>query len=67
MDAQSGHTADSSLIDLDDLQQLHAGPLDGVEDLGSRAKSVHLLRKYSLDPSASFSSFWGEGQGGESN
>lgn len=33
-------TADSSLVLLDDLQQLHARSLDGVEDLQSRGESV---------------------------
>lgn len=65
MDARSGRTADSSLVELNDLQQLHAGPLDGVEDLGSRAESVHLLPKDGINDSASFSSSWGRGRQGE--
>lgn len=33
-------TADPPLVQLDDLQQLHACSLDGVKDLQSRRKSV---------------------------
>ncbi len=35
----SERTADPPLVLLDDLQQLHACSLDGVEDLQSRKKS----------------------------
>lgn len=49
MDVQSERTADSSLVEFDDLQQLHAGPLNGVEDLGSRGESVDLLPKHDTD------------------
>lgn len=39
-------TADPSLVLLSHLQQLHAGPLDGVEDLqgGQRTRSMSPLR-----------------------